>query len=147
MIRMRRSSFAGAVLLGAALALTACASAPPRPSATEDAGGVASSQACAAATLTVTPSRGAPGSRFDVAGEGYMTCGDTVGTGGDAVTVVDVHWLSDGDIENLGEARIAEDGTLSGTFAVPDDAEPGTVELVAGDGLHVSSEPAVFTVE
>lgn len=144
---MARPTAATASLLGLALMLTACASSPA-PAPAETSGGVSSSSACAAATLTVSPDRGTSGTRFDVAGEGYVVCGDTgQPTSADAVSVVDVHWIQDGETVDLGEASAAEDGTLSGSFSVPEDAGPGEVELVATDALHVSSEPATFTVE
>jgi hypothetical protein len=131
------------------LGLAACAGAPaqsPSPTPTE---GVTSSSACAAATLTLTPDRGAPGDEVRVGGEGYVVCEDTPNapSGAAPVSVVDLHWIQDGATVKVAEADVAEDGTLSGSFTVPDDAAAGQAELWAGDGLHVSSETAAFTVE
>lgn len=145
---MARPSAATGAILGLVLLLAACSSGSAPAPAETSGGGVSSSSACSAATLTLSPDRGDPGTRFDVAGEGYVMCEDTgQPTGAGAVAVVDVHWVQDGETVDLGEASVAGDGTLSGSFTVPEDAAPGEVELVATDTLHVSSEPATFTVE
>jgi hypothetical protein len=68
-------------------------------------------------------------------------------SGADPVASVDVHWIQGGTTVTVGEADVADDGTMSGSFTVPEDASPGEVDLMAGDGLHVSSESATFTVE
>ncbi|WP_345752636.1 hypothetical protein [Microbacterium rhizophilus] len=140
------SALAVAVLAVIALGATACGASAPAQKPRE---GVSSSPVCAAATLTVTPDRGAPGTVIEVGGAGYIICGDTPDRPSevDPVSVVDVHWIEDGSTTSLGQAEIAEDGTLSGSFTVPEDAAGGTVQLWAGDGLHVSSETVDFTVD
>lgn len=132
------------------LALAGCAGAttPAETSAPEDQD-VTSAQACAAPTLSLSPDRGVPGVEIAVSGAGYLVCEDTgeQGSEPDPVSTVDLYWVQDGETINLGEAQVAQDGTLSGSFTVPADAETGRLEVMAADGLHVSSEPATFTVE
>lgn len=145
---MRRVTASLALTGAALLALAACATTPDAgPSS--DAPDVTSAQACAAPTLSLSPDRGAPGAEIEVEGEGYLVCEDTGQqvSEPDPVSAVDLHWVQGGETVNLGEAQVAEDGTLSASFTVPADAEPGELEVMAGDGLHVSSEPATFTVE
>ncbi|WP_203136570.1 hypothetical protein [Microbacterium sp. JZ31] len=135
-----------ALLLG----LAGCAGATsPSASQAPDDQAVVSEQACAAPTLSLSPDRAAPGADVEVSGDGYLVCEDTGQqvSEPDAVSAVDLYWVQGGETINLGEARVAQDGTLSGSFTVPADAEPGELEVMAGDGLHVSSEPAAFTVE
>lgn len=149
---MTRKLLASAtVILG--IALAGCAAPAPSPTTSESSGtgggGVSSSQACAAATLTVTPDRAAPGDTVEVAGTGYTVCDDApdATSGAETVTSVRLVWTQGDDETPLGEVEIGEDGELAGSFTVPGDATAGEGTVSAGDGEHVSSEPASFTVD
>ncbi|MER7797025.1 hypothetical protein [Microbacterium sp. NPDC096154] len=112
----------------------------------------ASAQACEAASLTLEPTRGAPGDTIEVSGDGYVVCEDSIAassgpSGADPVTLVRLFWTQGGGQKVLGEARVGEDGSLEGTFTVPEDARAGDAKVGAGDNLHVSSEAVKFTVE
>lgn len=146
---MRRTHGERARFALAAAALPALAgcggSAPPDPSPSVGGKPAAS---CAAATLTLTPDRGAPGDRVRVVGGGYVVCEDapTGSAGADPVAAVDLHWIQDGATVKVGEADVADDGTLGGSFTVPADAAAEAAEVWAGDGLQVGSESAAFTI-
>lgn len=143
---LRATTAAAAMVL--LLGIAGCAAGGPQGGSPSGGQSGSSEQACAAATLALSPDRGAPGSTVEVGGEGYLVCEDTgQPTGADPVSAVDLHWIQDGKTVKVGAADVADDGTLSGTFTVPEDAAAGEAELMASDGLHVSSDTAAFTVE